>query len=135
MKRILVRKLKLRSIVIDFSVFLFLLYNVGDRSSKTSAKFYADNINHPYASGEAGASGENHAQHSQHQNAYQSNYRQYHQPPLASNQVSAPSRKTQRTSQPIPKISINSNPPQHQSSVHSTSGNPGLITQFESVNI
>ena len=121
--------------MINFSSPLFLLYKLGDRSSKTSAKFYADNINHSYATGEAGASGENYSQHSQHQNAYQSNYRQYHQPPLANNQGIAPSRKAQRTTQPIPKISINSNPLQHQSSAHSTSGNPGLITQFESVNI
>ena len=116
-------------------MYFYFLCNIGDRSSKTSAKFYADSINHSYATGEAGASGENHAQNSQHQNSYQSNYRQYHQPPLASNQISAPSRKTQRTTQPIPKISINSNPLQHQSSVHSTSGNSGRITQFESVNI
>ena len=107
---------------------------IGERTSRGSAKFYAGNSPHSYED-DAGANLDSYNQHSQQRNSHQSNYHQYHQPPPGSNQSTVSSRKTQRSNQPIPKISITSNPVQHQNSAHNSSGNVGLVKQFESVNI
>ena len=110
-----------------------MYFSTGDRGSRGSAKFYADNNHHSYGEGASGNQ-DNYNQHSQHRNAHQSNYHQYHQPPPGNNQSSI-SRKNPKSNQPVPKISINSsNANQHQNNAHS-SGSVGLVKNFESVNI
>ena len=111
----------------------FIIFFSGDRGSRGSAKFYADNVHHSYGDG-ASSNPDNYNQHSQPRSTHQSNYHQYHQPPPGNNQPSVP-RNTQKSFQPVPKISINgSNPIQHPNSQQNT-GSGGMIKQFESVNI
>ena len=111
------------------------IFNLEDRSSKGSAKFYSDSDHTAYSGRDLGATSEHQTSHSYQAVSQQSNYHQYHQPPSADNQGNTPCRKGQKSAQPIPKIAINNHADRQPNSVHSTSTNSSVIRQFESVNI